>query len=91
LPIAIDASSRYTPILQQELTSLKTRSTDFYHGLLEQDADLIEARKGGSRWARLVAEIAYGSMSLGEEAAARFEQDRQNFREQCHFKHDEDE
>jgi hypothetical protein len=37
---------------------------------LEQDAAPSEAREGGSRWARLAAEIADGSMSLGEEAAA---------------------
>ena len=57
---------------------------------LEQDAAPVEARGSGSRWARLVAEIADGSMSLGDQAA-RFEQDRKDFREQFHFKHDEDE
>jgi hypothetical protein len=34
LPIAIDASSRNTPILRQELLPFKTRSRDFYHGLI---------------------------------------------------------
>jgi len=58
---------------------------------LEQDAAPIEAGESGSRWAQLIAEIADGSMSLGEEAAARFEQDRKDFREQFHFKHDGDE
>jgi len=57
----------------------------------EQDAAPIEAWEGGSRWAQLVAEVADGSMSLGEEAAARFEQDRKDFREQLQFKHDRDE
>ena len=56
---------------------------------LEQDAAPVEAVEK-SRWARLVDEIADGSMSLGDQAA-RFEQDRKDFREQFHFKHDEDE
>jgi hypothetical protein len=57
---------------------------------LEQNAAPIEAWEGGSRWARLSAEIADGSMSLGEEAAARFEQDRKDFQEQFQFKLDDE-
>jgi len=45
---------------------------------LEQDAAPVETL-GKSRWARLVDEIADGSMSLGDEAA-RFEQDRKELR-----------
>src|SRR4051794_1831625 len=40
------------------------------------------------RWTRLVAEIADGSMSLGERAA-QLERDRREFREHFQFKHDE--
>ena len=43
----------------------------------------VEASEDGTKWARLVAEIADGSMSLGEEAA-RFDRDRRDFREQFH-------
>lgn len=58
---------------------------------LEQGSSPVETLEGRSRWARLAAEIADGSMSLGEEAAARFEHDRKDFREQFQFKHDRDE
>jgi hypothetical protein len=56
---------------------------------LEQGAAPVEASKEGSKWNRLVREIADGSMSLGEQAV-RFDQDRRDFREQFRFKHDED-
>ena len=56
---------------------------------LEQDGVTVEAQEK-SRWARLVDEIADGSMSLGDQAA-KFEQDRKDFREQFRFKHDEGE
>ncbi|MFY9822872.1 MAG: hypothetical protein WAM82_15935 [Thermoanaerobaculia bacterium] len=57
----------------------------------ERSTTRVEARDEGSKWARLVAEIADGSMSLGEQAAQQFEQDRKDFREQFRFKHDEEE
>ena len=55
---------------------------------LEQGTIPVKASEGGSRWTRLVDEIADGSMSLGEQAA-QLERDRREFREQFHFKHDE--
>ena len=54
---------------------------------LEQSTDSVRASEGGSRWARLIDEIADGSMSLGEEAA-QLERSRREFREQFQFKHD---
>src|SRR6185295_1794920 len=57
---------------------------------LEQGGASVEASERGTKWARLVDEIADGSMSLGDQAA-QLERDRREFREQFLFKHDEDE
>src|SRR3954471_19728892 len=57
---------------------------------LEQGGSSVEASERGTRWTRLVDEIADGSMSLGDQAA-QLERDRREFREQFRFKHDEDE
>jgi hypothetical protein len=72
----------------RSLARIRTLKSRAVETTLKQGGAAVKASEGGSRWARLVAEIAEGSMSLGEDAA-RFEQDRKDFREQFRFKHDE--
>jgi len=64
---------------------------DFVSKAVEQALDQetsspTDSTSGESKWARLAREVEDGSMSLGEEAAKRFSDDRKEFQAEFQLK-----